>query len=350
VLLVFFDLEWARLDALSAYYGAEGVHKFLAIDSHLFAEPSAGQRFLRHTALAEPSRSLSYVPSRNEWSQTQRFAEPALLAVGANNRSIVAGLQDVQGYNPVHLRRYDEYLAALNDRSQNYHNAEVFAHGLDSPLLDLLNVRYVVTPVSETEQVARVRQFPPYAEVYRDNQVAIFENPHALPRAWIVHDARRVDRAEVLPLLASGTIDPRKTVLIEEEAPAVSQNVDPGTSAASVIAYEPERIVVRVTGQAPGLLVLSEVYHPAWRAAIGGQETHVLVANHALRAVPVPAGNHTVELRYESGALHLGLAVSLAFLAAIIVLLMAPSWTKQRERRRLQAPSDAAVATGGWRT
>ena len=32
-------------------------------------------------------------------------------------------------------------------------------------------------------------------------------------------------------------------------------------------------------------------------------------ADHVLRAVPVPAGEHTVELRYESSPLRIGLAL-----------------------------------------
>ena len=40
---------------------------------------------------------------------------------------------------------------------------------------------------------------------------------------------------------------------------------------------------------APGLLVLSEVYYPAWKAYVDDLPVPLLAANHALRAVPVPA-------------------------------------------------------------
>ena len=44
------------------------------------------------------------------------------------------------------------------------------------------------------------------------------------------------------------------------------------------------------------------------------------VADHVLRAVPVPAGEHTVELCYESSPLRIGLAISLISGLALIVL------------------------------
>ena len=54
---------------------------------------------------------------------------------------MVYGLEDAQGYNPLQLRRYAEYLAALNGGPQDYHWALVY--NFQSPLVDLLNLRYV---------------------------------------------------------------------------------------------------------------------------------------------------------------------------------------------------------------
>jgi len=44
---------------------------------------------------------------------------------------------------------------------------------------------------------------------------------------------------------------------------------------------------------------------------VDDQRVPLHVANHALRAVPVPDGEHTVELRYESTSLRLGIAITL---------------------------------------
>lgn len=58
------------------------------------------------------------------------------------NLSMVYGTEDIQGYNPLQLRRYAQYLAAINGGPDDYHWA--LAYNLQSPLLDLLNLRYLL--------------------------------------------------------------------------------------------------------------------------------------------------------------------------------------------------------------
>ena len=140
-----------------------------------------------------------------------------------NNRAISLGLQSVQGYSAIHIARYDEYMRALNNGyEQNYHYADVLERGLDSPLLDLLGVRYMIVPAVAPpenqpglQRVVRVQ----YPTVYEDEQSKVLENREALPRAWIVHSARQVgSKEEALDLLSSGT-GPQETALLEEEPP-----------------------------------------------------------------------------------------------------------------------------------
>ncbi len=55
-------------------------------------------------------------------------------------------LEDIQGYNPLQLQRYVDYIDALNGHRQEYHERDLFPAGLTSPLLDLLNLRYLIVP------------------------------------------------------------------------------------------------------------------------------------------------------------------------------------------------------------
>jgi hypothetical protein len=149
----------------------------------------------------------------------------------------------------------------------------------------------------------------------------VLENRDALPRAWIVHSARQVkSKEEALDLLSSVQLDPKETALLEEEPPEMSQPDDNSADRASVTEYEPNRIQLESSTGAPGLLVLSEVYYPAWKAYVDGHPAPIYVTDHLLRSVPVPAGEHTVELRYESWTLRVGIAISVVACAALTAL------------------------------
>nr|MBA3388430.1 YfhO family protein [Rubrobacter sp.] len=234
------------------------------------------------------------------------------------------GLQSIQGYNAVHVTHYDEYIKAVNEEAQNYHDTDVFPAGLDSPLLDLLNVRYIIVPAVTQPDQGTLRELKDaHPTVYGDERVEVLENRDALPRAWIVHSARQAEPEEALELLDSGEVDPRETALLEEAPPPLDLPGDASADRASVTRYEADRVRLETSTGAPGLLVLSEVYYPAWKAYIDGRPAPIYRADHLLRAIPVPAGEHTVELQYESSSLRAGMAISLTATAVLVALTLA---------------------------
>ena len=319
-----------------------GVH--LVTTARLGTDPRGSQRQQRVdvAALDDPGpvgaflqqrqalgRYLPYDPAvgddgltRNAYSV--RWTDPKVRALLANNRATSLGLETIQGYNPTHVGRYDELIDAANGAWQNYHYTDVLPAGVDSAIIDLLNVRWIVVadePASPGITGARRlrRRLP---TVFAADGLTVLRNPDALPRAWLVHEARQVPAGTAARLLASGAVDPRRTALLEQPPPALRQPPDPDADQAVIVARDNDRLVVRTTSTAPALLMLSEVAYPAWRATVDGQPAEVQVADHALRAVTVPAGTHTVELRYSSVAIMVGLAISgvtaLLLLAALL--------------------------------
>lgn len=145
VAVVFADLLAANRAMIDEHPNAVGVKT----DLTEYYRSSEAVRFLQDKGEEEPSRYFGFDPralSGGTISSPVRFEEPAIQALEVNNRAILHGLHDIQGYNAVRIARYNEYVRALNGVDQNYHHADILDEDFDSPLLDLLNARYVIVP------------------------------------------------------------------------------------------------------------------------------------------------------------------------------------------------------------
>ena len=170
------------------------------------------------------------------------------------------------------------------------------------------------------------RRIASWPVVYLDRQVRVLVNPDAIPRAWVVHDARRVAPGAALEMLVDGDVDPRTTALLTTGPPDLDRDA---RGAATVMGRGTDHLEVEVTGTGTGLLVVSEVFHPAWRATVDGRPADVIVVDDVLRGVVVPAGRHTVELAMDAGVLHAGLAVTGV---TALALAAAAWWLRRRDR------------------
>ena len=286
-----------RLD-LSSYYDADGAARFLQ------NEAANGDAF----RFAGYDPSLVFFEDGEPVLYRYQFAAPRARSLLVNNAATALGLEDIQGYNPIQLARYVDYVTVMNGVSQEYHGADVYPTGLDSPLLDLLNLRYLVVPARNDLPTS----LSDWEIVYADAEVYVLQNPDALERGWIVHDVRPA-HADALASLAAGTVDPRQTALVEGPVPPVSQSGGGGTDDVDIIrSDDPDIVRLRVRTKEAGFLVLSEIAYPAWRATVNGAPVPLSVTNGTLRGLPVPAGDHMVELQLDSAAMRWGIAISVA--------------------------------------
>ncbi len=299
-------------------------------------DPEGAGGFLQdQRATSDPFRYVGYGglghPAYVSGSYEDRRSDPSIQALLVSGRPIFLDLYSLQGFNPNQLTRYAEFLEAVNGRPQDYHVANVLPTGLASPLLMLLNTRYVLVDATlppDREDVASLQE--DRQEVFRTDDVIVFEEPSGLPHAWIVHDVRAVERGQALALWMRGDIDLRHTALVEGAVPRVEEAANPTGDRAEIVRYEPDLIQVRATTEAPGLLVLSEVYESGWQAYIEDEPVDILPTNHVLRGIPLPAGEHTVELRYEPVALRLGVLISALTVLAMVVTLAIVGWSMIR--------------------
>jgi hypothetical protein len=173
--------------------------------------------------------------------------------------------------------------------------------------------------------------------------VVVFENEQAFPRAWIVHSVRPNHDGAGLALLASGQLDGRATAVVDGELSHIRQaGIVRGQAArptsgstATVVERSPESMTIEAEALRDGLLVISEMYEEGWVAYVDGEPVEIVRTNHAFRGVPVTSGKHTVELRYESQPLTIGLWISGTALVGMVASIGWLAWTEgPRWRRR----------------
>jgi hypothetical protein len=318
------DLHSAWLTQAGQSLAGGGDYQFERVDITPYYEPGPAARYLTAQMGEQPFRYFGYAGHvfGGPMPYTLRWQDPAIAALEVNNRALVTGLDDIQGYNPVHLARYDAFMAALNGHPQNYHHTDVFDSGFDSSLLDALGVRYVVMPTALASDEVAPQFTRPLQPVFEDGSVTIFENSMALPRAWIVHVARQVAPESAAQALADDGFDPRSMAILEDSPPPLSEPTLSAqqTDAVEVVIDDVDHVTLRATTMAPALVVLSDAYYPAWHAYLDGASVPLYATDVALRGIALPAGAHVIELRYESAALTIGLVLSVAAFALLAVL------------------------------
>ena len=101
----------------------------------------------------------------------------------------------------------------------------------------------------------------------------------------------------------------------------------------------PGRWNVDVDGARPSMVVVAESWFPGWKATVDGDEVPVLEADGAFLGVPVPAGAHRIELRYERPATAaIGRWIMGLTLLAALAMVVAPGQPGRRRRGRRRSP------------
>jgi hypothetical protein len=159
----------------------------------------------------------------------------------------------------------------------------------------------------------------------RFDQIEVYENLRALPRAWFVDRVVAQTPADVLKTIRTGampngeTFDPASTALVETE-----DTIDVGQDGIlshnpKVELYEPNRIRLLTGNPRNGFLVLSETFYEGWEARIDERPAKVHRTDYTLRGVAVPAGQHRVEFIYRPRTLRNGAFGALLGLAVFAI-------------------------------
>jgi O-antigen/teichoic acid export membrane protein len=269
--------------------------------------------------------------------------------------------QDVRGYDSLFSRQYSRYMGWIEPQTQlPYNRIAPFSQfsSLDSPLMDLLNVKYIITEVEIP--------LPKYKLIYTQpsqtgGTLRIYENLGVMPRAFtlpqhatlVVPDVESVGEAVQ-------RYDPRMFVIVEASGDAnfghasgvhprslTEANIQPGEARAqTVTAYTPNQVVVDATLDQAGWLVLADAYAPGWKAfvrpvehdspSLSGDrqipdsetssevEVPIVRVNGNFRGVPLQAGQWSIRFKYSPNSVKVGAFVS--FLAAMSWFFLIAVW------------------------
>ncbi|MCY2991495.1 MAG: hypothetical protein NTY19_27010 [Planctomycetota bacterium] len=231
------------------------------------------------------------------------------------------GLCDIRGYDAVDPARLMDLLAITADpRSARipYALSQGLIPSMElkppnvlrlSPILDMLNVRYVIFRGPPPEGIQ---------PEFRGNDYWVLINRAALPRVYVPQRVEVVADAQTrLAKLAAADFNPAHVAFLESPV-SLSANC---RGSAEIVEEVPTRIRISWQMETPGLIVLSDLWHPGWKAYIDGNPVPILRANHAIRGVIAPPGSGALEFRYEPDSFRDGL--HLCELAILILIAWA---------------------------
>jgi len=242
---------------------------------------------------------------------------------------MVYGISDISGYDPIALKRYMIYYmyAELghypDDRAMTLcisSGNSVSLTELDSPLLDLLNLKYSFLK-----------------EKGSDGSLtgSIIVNQNCLPRFFMVPDYKILeDELEILEKLNSEEFEPQKYIILEEK-PEI--NVKPEKLIKyniKNVVYLPDEIIIDLYTENSGFLFLSEIYYPGWKAWIDIEPAHIYRANFLFRALYIDEpGDHKIKLSYRPASYVTGKYITLISIIICLVVLIYISILKVKGKK-----------------
>lgn len=221
--------------------------------------------------------------------------------------------KSVGGYHPAKLRRYQEMIEHhISPEMQAAYKAIATAGGeMDSVdankfrVLNMLNTKYFIFPAGQQRQTVPIL------------------NPHAYGNAWFVNKVQYVNNANE-EIDALDSIIPTETAVVDARFKDVlkgtTESYKDSLSSIRLTSYAPNRLTYETNNTQDGIAVFSEIYYPdGWHVTIDGQPAELARADYILRTMYVPAGQHTIEMRFDPTSLHVTEGIAYGALALLVI-------------------------------
>lgn len=240
------------------------------------------------------------------------------------------GLSLVTGYEPYGLRHYATYFDLVTrgvagpEQARAWLDLERIAR---PDLLDLLNVKYLLSPVpirfpdGRYEPIAELPDQPTFTfyEGMSRRTVHVYRHRRPRPRAFFVDEVVGVaDEREALSFMQSRPLDEVAVAELPSRGPARFAP-DPGDRV-RVVAASPGELELRTHSAERRFVVISEVWHPGFGATLDGAPLALHRTNYALLGAFVGPGSHTLSLRFRPLHFELARSLSLGSLGVFVLL------------------------------
>ena len=219
--------------------------------------------------------------------------------------------KSVGGYHAAKLRRYQEMIDNHIMPEMDVLRQEVVNNGGDMskvnpaafPVINMLNTKYFIFPGAEGKQIP-------------------VQNPYALGNAWFVDNVKYVNNANE-EIDGIKTVNPAETAIVDAQFKDVLKGATTGykdsLSSITLTEYEPNRLVYKTSSAKDAVALFSEIYYPGWQVHIDGEEASVGRADYIFRIMNIPAGDHTIEFKFDPKSVHV--TETIAYTAMTLLLL-----------------------------
>jgi hypothetical protein len=209
------------------------------------------------------------------------------------------------------------YHAAKPRRMQQLFDYQIAKNNLES--LNFLNVKYLI----QTDKDGK--EFP-------------IANPEANGNAWFVSQVKLVHSADE-EMKALDKFDSKNVAVINAKEFEIKKTAFAKDSSATITldSYQPNDLKYTSVNTNEGLAVFSEMYYNnGWNAYIDGKKVAHLQADYVLRALPIPAGKHSIEFKFEPQVVQTGSTITLVSSIGILLLLIGGIYFERKKSTEIQ--------------
>ena len=236
--------------------------------------------------------------------------------------------KSIGGYHAAKMGRYQELI-----ENRISPEIQLLSRGINSgqlssqlwnntPVLDMLNAKYIIVNAN----------------------AAPLQNPKALGNAWFVSEYKLVENADE-EIAALKGFNPAQTAIVDQRFESFIQDKNftlNDENSITLADYGPNYIKYTASARSEQLTVFSEVYYDkGWNAYIDGEKIPHFRVNYVLRALILPAGDHTVEFKFEPRSVYLGNKLSLVSSILLILAVLGYAFFEIKRIEQIKNTEDS---------